>query len=74
MERTTIVLPENLRKQARRAAAERGVSMSQLIREALEEKLRSERPKPKSIGIGYSPLSDISEKAGEIEYEPDPWR
>jgi len=69
--RTTVVIPDELKTRARRVAAERGVSIGQLVREALEEKLRNERPKAKSFGLGASRTT--ARQTGEL-YEPDPWR
>jgi len=71
--RTTVVIPDELKKRARRVAAERGVSVSQLVREALEETLRHERPKAKSFGLGASGKPGIAHRASEL-YRPDPWR
>src|SRR5438552_1509641 len=65
MNRTTISLPEPLHRRVRTLAAERGVSMAELIREAIEEKTTRERPRPKSIGIGASGRDDISRRIGE---------
>ena len=45
MQRTTIVAPEHLLKRLRRMAAERGTSMADLIREALEDKVGTDRPR-----------------------------
>jgi len=45
--------------------------MGQLVREALEEKLRNERPRAKSFGLGASKTT--ARQTGEL-YEPDPWR
>jgi metal-responsive CopG/Arc/MetJ family transcriptional regulator len=74
MERTTISLPENLLKRLRMLAAERGISMAAVIREALEEKSASYRPKPRSIGLGDSGYTDTSRRAGEERAVPRPWR
>jgi predicted transcriptional regulator len=41
MHRTTIVIPEELRRQLQRIAADQGSSMAAVMREALEEKVRS---------------------------------
>ena len=73
MNRTTIVLPEDLRKRLRILAAERGVSMSALIREAIEQKMSEEHPKPKSLGIADSGLSDTSELSTGMRPEPRSW-
>jgi hypothetical protein len=74
MRRTTIVAPDELLDQLRLAAAQRGVSMAVLIREALEDKVRSERPKPRSLGIGDSGRTDIAQRIGEERPEPRSWR
>jgi hypothetical protein len=74
MERTTIVLPDELRRRLKQIAAERDVSMATVIREALEEKANQTRPKPKSIGVGDSGRTDLSMVAGEIRPVPRSWR
>jgi predicted transcriptional regulator len=74
MRRTTIVAPEELLDRLRRIAAERGASMAAVIREALEEKAATQRPKPRSIGIGASGTSDTSHRAGEERPVPRSWR
>jgi hypothetical protein len=66
--------PDGLLKQLRILAAERGVSMAELIREALEEKARAYRPKPRSIGVGDSGRSDLSIKAGAEGFVPEQCR
>jgi metal-responsive CopG/Arc/MetJ family transcriptional regulator len=74
MERTTITIPEDLLKRLRLLAAERRTSMAALIREALEEKSASYRPKPKSLGIGASGHRDTARRSAEERPEPRPWR
>jgi Arc/MetJ-type ribon-helix-helix transcriptional regulator len=74
MERTTISLPRELIVKLRILAAERRTSMASLIREALEESVAVKRPKPKSIGMGASKYKDTAEKAGDMRFEPRPWR
>lgn len=74
MHRTTIVLPEDLRARLRRLAAERGVSMATIIRDAIEQKVNEARPKPKSIGIAESGFSDTSELSIGMRPEPRSWR
>ena len=72
--RTTISLPEHLLKRLRVMAAERGTSMAALIREALEDKSATYRPRPRSLGIGVSGHRDTARRAGEEHPEPRPWR
>lgn len=75
MSRTTISLPEELLRRIRLLAAERGVSMAAFVREAVEEKAAAARPKPRSIGIAESSGQGYTARdAGEIEFEPRPWR
>jgi plasmid stability protein len=73
-QRTTIVAPDELLRRLRVVAAERGTSMAELIREALEEKVAQHRPKPKSLGIGDSGRTDIARRTGEEGFVPEPWR
>ncbi len=74
MRRTTIVAPDDLIDRLRREAAERGVSLATVIREALEAKARSWRPKPRSLGIGDSGRTDVARRIGEEPIMPEPWR
>lgn len=74
MERTTIVLPDGLRDQLRRIAAERGVSMASLMREAIERSLAEARPTPRSLGIGASGVSDTARRTADERPQPREWR
>jgi len=74
MQRTTIVAPDDLLERLRRMAAERGTSMADLIREALEDKVRTHRPRPRSLGMGASGRSDTAQRAGEERAVPRSWR
>jgi hypothetical protein len=74
MNRTTISLDDNIRKRLRRLAAERGVSMATLIREAIDEKVDRLGPKPRSLGIGASGASDTARRSIEERPEPRAWR
>ncbi|MGH2586909.1 MAG: ribbon-helix-helix protein, CopG family [Dehalococcoidia bacterium] len=74
MPRTTIVAPEELLQKLRRMAAERRTSMAVIVREALEEKVQSYRPRPRSIGIAASGYTDTARKAGEERPVPRSWR
>jgi metal-responsive CopG/Arc/MetJ family transcriptional regulator len=74
VERTTLSIPGPLLERLRAAAAERRVSMAELVREALEEKLATHRPKPRSLGVGASGHHDTARQAGDERPEPRPWR
>lgn len=74
MRRTTIVTPEDLLKRLRQMAAERGTSMAELIREALEDKVANNPPRPRSLGLGASEYTDTAERAGDERPRPRSWR
>jgi plasmid stability protein len=74
MERTTISLPGDLIQRLRVIAAERRTSMAALIREALEEKVKTYRAKPRSLGIGASGHTDTARRTSEDRLEPRTWR
>ena len=73
MRRTTIVTPAHLLERLRQMAAERGTSMAELIREALEDKVGSHRPRPRSVGMGASGHSDTAALAGDERPQPRSW-
>ena len=74
MERTTLMLPDETRDRLRMIAAERGVSMATIIREAIDEKVASIRPRPRSIGVGASGATDTARRAGDERPVPRAWR
>ncbi|HEY7270049.1 MAG TPA: CopG family transcriptional regulator [Dehalococcoidia bacterium] len=78
MTRTTISLPEELLKKARREAAARDISMAELVRRSLESALE-QAPEGfprrfKSVGMMASGFTDTAEKAGDMKFEPRSWR
>lgn len=48
--------------------------MAELVREALEEKVRTHRPRPRSIGIGASGHRDTARDVGTKRTPPRTWR
>jgi len=79
MQRLMIQADPELVERAKRCAAERGVSVAQVVREALEHELDVDGEEPLAppltcIGIGRSGLGDLSRRASEDEYEPEPFR
>lgn len=76
MKRMMIQADEALLGRARRRAAERGISVAQVVREALEREVGDvdQRPRLTSIGIASSTAGDLSARAAEDEYEPPPSR
>jgi hypothetical protein len=78
MQRLMIQAEPELVERAKRRAAERGVSMAQLVREAMEHELAApaERIPPplRCIGAFSSGRSDLSRLASEDIFEPDSWR
>jgi hypothetical protein len=78
MQRLMIQAEPELVERAKRRAAERGVSVAQVVREAMEHELGPDEeaiPPPLTcIGIGRSGRTDLSRLASEDVYEPEPWR
>ena len=75
MKRTTVMLPEELKSRAELSAERMGISLGELIREALAERLvdidrpRSEDPLFKNVSIYTGPVpSDIAERHDEYLY------
>ena len=68
--KTTIVLPGGLYKRVKRMAEDRGESMGHVIRETLESAVDQYQPLPRSLGMGDSGRSDISQRIDEL-YEPE---
>ena len=67
---------DELLARAKRRADERGVSVAQLVRDALEKELGNagQTPPPVTIiGIGRSNRTDLSRLASKDVYEPEPW-
>ena len=67
MVRTTVMADPIVMERLKGLAAERGVSLATVVREALEEKAREYRPKPTWIGMFSSgePTDDASTLATE---------
>jgi hypothetical protein len=77
MQRTTIMLPRDLKERAAREARSRGVSLGELIREALAGVLRGDRdPAGQDPLIGDTAVydgpvpADTSERHDEVLYGP----
>lgn len=74
--RTTVRLPDDLLKEAKRRAAERGTTLTALIEEALRETLSrgregESRAEPVSLttagGTGVQPGVDLDDSAGLLD-------
>lgn len=78
MQRMMIQAEPELIERAKHRARERGVSVAQVVRDAIEHELgdTEERIPPplNCIGIGRSGRGDLSRRASEDEYEPEPFR
>jgi hypothetical protein len=74
MRRTTFTIPDDLLRRAKKAAADRDISMGELIRQALEDAVE---PLPRvlaSDGVIESGRKGIAKRAGETKFEPRSWR
>ena len=74
MDRTTITLDVATRRRLRRIAAERGISMAAVIREAIDTTIERHSPKPRSLGAGASGTNDTARRTGDERPEPRAWR
>jgi hypothetical protein len=74
MQRTTIMADESTIEELRNLARERGVSFAVVVREALDEKARSYRPRPTSLGTGQSSPSRTAAMRGSRRQPPRSWR
>jgi hypothetical protein len=78
MQRLMIQAEPELVERAKRRAAERGVSMAQFLREAMERELASSGehvPPPLTCaGVFDSGRSDLSELASDHIFMPRSWR
>ena len=74
MHRTTITIDDEVRRRLRRIAAERGVSMATIIREAIDEKADRLTPRPRSLGVGASGTKDTARRSADQRPEPRSWR
>jgi hypothetical protein len=76
MQRLMIQAEPELVARAKRRAAERGVSVAQVVREAMERELGDEPQQPpfSMIGAFRSGRGDLSRLASEDIFEPEPWR
>jgi hypothetical protein len=74
MDRTTLTLDRSTRARLRRIAAERGISMAALIREAIDRSIELHAPKPRSLGVGASGTTDTARRTTLERPEPRQWR
>lgn len=72
--RTTIMAEPEVLDRLRALARDRGTSLAEVVREALEEKAREYRPKPTSLGIASSGRSDVARTAATERVPPRSWR
>ena len=75
MRRLIVQADEELLERTRRCAAERGVSIAQVVRDALELELGRDRPpQPRSLGKHRSGTYDLSLRASDDQFVPPAWR
>jgi predicted transcriptional regulator len=70
LSRITIALDAESRTRLRRIAAERDVSMTALIPEAIDPTIEQQAPRPRSLGVGASGTEDTARRAGDGRPEP----
>lgn len=72
----TVGLDADLARRARREAERRGITVRQLVEDAIKRELADERQQPpfSLIGAFRSGRSDLSRLASEDNFEPDSFR
>ena len=65
MKRTTVKLPDDVDAKLRHEASRRGMTVSELTREAIETHLGHGR-RLRAAGVGHSGRDDVSERIEEI--------
>lgn len=66
MKRTTVKLPDELDARLRHEAARRGITISELTREAIEAHLGGAKRRLRFAGAGASGLGDVSGRIDEL--------
>ncbi len=66
MKRTTVKLPDEVDARLRHEAERRGITVSELTREAIEQHLGGRQRHLRAAGAGNSGRDDISERIEEI--------
>jgi hypothetical protein len=76
VKRIMIQADEELLARTRAVAAERGVSIAQVVRDALEQEVgRGGRPRTKLIGAFRSGRGDLGRRSARVtRVPPPPWR
>ena len=77
MQRIMVQADEALLRRARTVAADRGVSLAQLVRDALERELGTGGPQPeiRSAGAFASGAGDLARRTSDDDaYVPPPFR
>jgi hypothetical protein len=79
MQRLMIQAEPELVERAKRRALERGVSVAQVVREALEHELAVDEEEPlapplKHVGVVSSGHGSLARLASEDIFEPEPFR
>ena len=73
MKRIVITLPDDVHSRIRAIVSNQGISMAAYIRSLLEDRMQTERPKPR-FGAFDSGFTDTARLASEIRLEPRSWR
>ncbi len=74
MERTSIMARPETLDRLRALARDRGTSLAEVVREALEEKAREYRPKPTFLGMMSSGRSNVARTEATERVPPRSWR
>jgi predicted transcriptional regulator len=65
MYRITVRLEDETRIRLRRIAAERNISVTELVRQAIDAAIERHAPRPHSLGVGASGVADTARRSGD---------
>jgi predicted transcriptional regulator len=74
MNRTTITLEVETQTRLRSIAAEQGISMAEVIRQAIDAAIEQHAPRPRSLGVGASGVADTARRSADERPVPRSWR
>ena len=76
MKRTTIMADESELEKLRQIARQEGLSLGEIIRQAMAMRASQRRPRPKFIASGASKKGphDTARRSSDMRFEPRSWR
>ena len=74
MVRTTVRLDDETQLRLREIATARGISVAELIRQAIDTAIERHSPRPRSRGVCASGVAETARRTADERPEPRRWR